>query len=411
MEWWWRWGATLGLALALSVPATATPPGAELQAVRMRPSDSGQTLLLHLSAPVDARVSAVRGRNGRLARLYVDLPVGTRAAPGARRLSPAPPVAGARVGQGEQGAPRVVVELADATGYRVRREQDGRVLAVTLTRPPDPPRRAAAVVPPPPAPPAEAEAAVAVEPVPAPAPVVAAAPPVAPLVRRKIVIDPGHGGDDPGAMGFAIEKDVTLAIALRLATLLRERLGADVVLTRDVDATLPLSARTARANTENADMFVSVHANANETGRLRGIETYYLDNTDDHATLRLASMENGLGELRPAAGETDLRYILSDLVQGGKMEESAALASAVQRGVVGRLRRQHSDVVDLGVKRGPFYVLVGAHMPCVLVETSFLSHPVEGRRLARQDYQFEVAEGIFQGIDRFFADAGRAATL
>src|SRR5204863_4533073 len=117
------------------------------------------------------------------------------------------------------------------------------------------------------------------------------------------------------------------------------------------------------ANGEDADLFLSIHANASPGGRLRGVETYYLNNTNDRATNRLAAMENGLDLLGPAQGRSDLRYILSDLVQVGKMEESIKLATAVQRGLVGHLREDYRGVTDLGVKQGPFYVLVGAYMP------------------------------------------------
>jgi N-acetylmuramoyl-L-alanine amidase len=227
----------------------------------------------------------------------------------------------------------------------------------------------------------------------------------------RIVLDPGHGGDDPGARGYAVEKEVTLDIATRLAGLLRERLGADVVLTRRRDATLPLAARTARANAEGADLFLSIHANASRNPRLHGIETYYLNNTNDRAAIRLAAMENGLAQIGPLPRRADLRFILSDLVQVGKMEESVALARAVQRSLVLHLRRRYPTVTDLGVKRGPFYVLVGAYMPCVLVETSFLSHPAEGRRLANETYRTEIAEGLYAGVERFLADSRRARTL
>jgi N-acetylmuramoyl-L-alanine amidase len=121
-------------------------------------------------------------------------------------------------------------------------------------------------------------------------------------------------------------------------------------------------------------------------------------------------MENGKPVPR-RRGKTDLRYILSSLVQVGKMEESVALASAVQRGLVSHLRSEYGEVNDLGVKRGPFYVLVGAHMPCVLVETAFLTHPKEGRRLAGKAYREAVAEGLFQGVARFVKDSRRAQTL
>jgi N-acetylmuramoyl-L-alanine amidase len=290
------------------------------------------------------------------------------------------------VGAGERGAARVVLELEGAATYRVQHADRGRIISVAVvaatpaTRPE--PRVAAATAPP------QALAG----------------------LRPKIVIDPGHGGRDPGAQGYAIEKEVTLAIAKRLAELLRERLGAETVLTRSRDVTLALSDRTARANVEGADLFLSIHANASPSHKRRGIETYYLNNSNDRATIRLAAMENG-GAPRRARGRTDLRYILSDLVQVGKIEESVALAGAVQAGLVSHLQDRYPDVADLGVKQGPFYVLVGAHMPCVLVETSFLTHPTEGRRLRGQAYREAVAQGVFAGVARFLADARRAQTL
>lgn len=400
----WRsgWLARVWVSVVVTLLVAAGAGASELRGISVRPAPDGQTMLLELSQPADTRVSVVRGNGNALARLYVDLPAGSRLAAGARRnVAGDAPVRGARVGQGDEGNLRVVVDLDGAQNYRVRREKQGRVVAITVTRAVPADGAAAAPVDEPPAP-------IARQPTPPPAPVVVArkqAP------RPKIVLDPGHGGDDPGASGFVIEKEVTLDISLRLAAMLRERLNADVVLTRADDATLTLPSRTSRANTEGADLFVSIHANANETGRLSGIETYYLDNTVDQATLRLASMENGLDMLKPAEGGTDLRYILSDLVQGGKMEESALLAQAIQNGVVRNLRTKWTDVIDLGVKRGPFYVLVGAYMPCVLVETSFLSHPVEGRRMADPDYRAAVAEGVYAGVARFLASGVGAKTL
>jgi N-acetylmuramoyl-L-alanine amidase len=299
-------------------------------------------------------------------------------------------VDGVRVGRVDDGRSRVVITLDGATDYRV--EQPGEPTVLTL-RVVGTARPAGDRV---------------VDPAGNP---LAVLPRGASRGRPKIVLDPGHGGEDPGASGYAIEKDVTLDVARRLARLLRTRLGADVVLTRDTDETIALKERTARANAEDADLFVSIHANANPTGRSQGIETYYLDNSTDGGTLRLAKMENGLDLLNPTPGEASLRYILSDLVQVGKLDASVQLARSVQRGLVRRLRRRHADVVDLGVKRGPFYVLVGAYMPCVLVEVAFLSHPVEGRRLARRDYRAEVAEGLYTGIERFLADTSRRRTL
>jgi N-acetylmuramoyl-L-alanine amidase len=387
------------MAAAASLVLVPPAGAAQLRRLDAEPVVGGAAARLLLSSPVRARVRDVPGEPGTVLRLYVDLPAGTRLAPGVARRAPAvSPIAGLRVGAGEKGSLRVVVELEGAATYQVTRSDGGRVLTVAVT----PVARGA---------PAADSAGPGR---PAAVPAIATGtdmPRPSSRSRPRIVLDPGHGGGDPGARGFAVEKDVTLAVARRLAELLRERADADVVLTRTRDATLPLAARTARANAEGADLFVSIHANAATSRDLRGVETYYLNNTDDRAAIRLAAMENGVRAPARARGRTDLRYILSSLVQVGKMEESIALAEAVQRGLVGHLRSRYEDVVDLGVKQGPFYVLVGAHMPCVLVETSFLSHPREGRRLASRAYREALAEGIYHGVARFLDDARRARTL
>jgi N-acetylmuramoyl-L-alanine amidase len=226
----------------------------------------------------------------------------------------------------------------------------------------------------------------------------------------RIVLDPGHGGTDPGTHGVdgVYEKDVTLVIAKRLKRRLEEGLGAQVLLTRDRDVTRSLAQRTAFANASNADVFISIHTNADASGELHGIETYTLNNTNDRAAIRLAKMENGPGV---RTGRGDLSFILSDMVQSGKEEESIALANRLQQRLISRLRGRYPDVRSLGVKKGPFYVLVGAYMPCVLVETSFLSHPVEGRRLASSEYQSEIVEGLYLGMAEFLGDQRLAKTL
>jgi N-acetylmuramoyl-L-alanine amidase len=379
MGWW---------VAALAVGFASSAAAVELRGVETHATPAGADAVFVLSAPVRPTVRALTDADGRPLRLYVDLPPGTRLSPAVpRALAASAPLGRIRIGTAEEGALRVALELDQVATYTVRRH--GRIVTVAI--------RADATPEAAPSPPAA----------PAPPPAVAARP----RGREKIVLDPGHGGSDPGAQGYAVEKEVTLAIARNLAGLLRERLGADVVLTRGDDTTLPLAARTARANAEGADLFVSIHANASPGRRLHGIETYYLNNTNDRGSIRLAAMENGLDLITHARRGADLRYILSDLVQVGKMEESIALATAVQRGLVAHLSTRYPGVADLGVKRGPFYVLVGAYMPCVLVETSFLTHPAEGRRLATAPYRVAVAEGIYQGIDRFLADARRARTL
>ena len=225
--------------------------------------------------------------------------------------------------------------------------------------------------------------------------------------RYRIMLDPGHGGHDPGARGHhgIWEKHVVLAIGKRLAKKLQDRLSVEVMLTRGRDMFISLPGRTARANAAKADLFISIHANASPNSETHGIETYYLNNTNDRATLRLAKLENrNLARGGQGRRGNDLALILSDLIQTGKSEESIALARSVQRALVNQARAHYPDARDLGVKKGPFYVLVGAHMPCILVETAFLSHAIEGKRLGTSTYQEELAEGLFQGIARFLRD-------
>ena len=215
------------------------------------------------------------------------------------------------------------------------------------------------------------------------------------------MIDPGHGGTELGAIGGKgfYEKDVVLNISLMLDEFLRERLRVRTVLTRARDTHIPLADRTKLANHEKADLFVSVHANASEYKTAKGIETYYLDNTNDKSSLKLARRENKSLEIPKG---TDLSFMISDLIQNAKLDESISLAHYVQDELYGSLARYFEGVKDLGVKKAPFFVLVGAHMPCVLVEVSFIDHPVEGKRLRSRRYQKLVAMGIYQGIRNFF---------
>jgi N-acetylmuramoyl-L-alanine amidase len=217
-----------------------------------------------------------------------------------------------------------------------------------------------------------------------------------------VMLDPGHGGKDPGATGEGglSEKEVVLAISNRVGRKLAARLPVKVLYTRSTDVFVPLEERIAKANAAEADLFVSIHANASTNPDQQGVETYYLNNTDDRATIRLAALENGL---RPGGKNRNdsLSFLLSDLIQSGKEEDSIALAHSLQESLVSKVREQYLSVRNLGVKKGPFYVLVGAHMPCVLVETAFLTHRVEGRYLARAAYQEALAEGLFLGISHF----------
>jgi N-acetylmuramoyl-L-alanine amidase len=224
---------------------------------------------------------------------------------------------------------------------------------------------------------------------------------------RRVVVDAGHGGHDPGAIGprGVREKDVTLAMARKLAGRLREA-GFDVVLTRRGDRYLALEERTAIANTAHGDLFVSIHANANPRRTRTGVESWILNVADDRYSARLAARENGV-EL--ASGEGDAARILTDLDAKASAGASRKLASLVQREVTGGVRASVGDVRDLGVKSALFYVLLGARMPAVLVETAFISNRVEEKRLASPRYQDEVAAGIARAVTAFARSERRVA--
>lgn len=219
--------------------------------------------------------------------------------------------------------------------------------------------------------------------------------------RPVVVIDPGHGGKEEGAKGVdgVLEKEVVMNISQMLDQLLRDRLRATTVLTRTKDVDLPLQERTSIANQNNANLFVSIHTNASEFKNVTGIETYYLDNTDDKSSLKLAERENA-SVMKQSTN--DLGFMVSDLIQDAKVPDSVALAHHIQNALYRNLSRYYKGVKDLGVKKAPFYVLVGAHMPCVLVEVSFIDHPVEGRRLITRRYQKLAASAIYEGMRAFF---------
>jgi N-acetylmuramoyl-L-alanine amidase len=229
----------------------------------------------------------------------------------------------------------------------------------------------------------------------------------APRVVRRIVVDAGHGGHDPGAIGRRglREKDVTLDIARKVADDLKAE-GFEVVLTRRTDRYLRLEDRTALANTSSGDLFVSIHANANPRRNRTGIETYFLNVTDDRYATRLAARENG-GDVDAEgddAGGGLRRRILADLDAVTSAGPSKRLASLVQQELCRSVRSRFGDVRDLGVKSALFYVLLGARMPAVLVETGFISNPGEEKRLASPAYRAEVAKAVTRAV-RTFAKA------
>jgi N-acetylmuramoyl-L-alanine amidase len=212
----------------------------------------------------------------------------------------------------------------------------------------------------------------------------------------RVVIDPGHGGHDPGAQAKDLnEADLVLDVALRLEQLLLKQPGVEVMLTRRTDLFIPLEERTEIANREEADLFLSIHANASRSSRARGVETYFLNFASNPEAQAVAARENA------ASGRTmhSLPDIVKAITLNNKLDESRDFATMVQRAMVERLRTHAAR--DLGVKQAPFVVLIGAGMPSVLAEISFVTNPQEGRLLRANAYRQRIAEALFDGIAQY----------
>ena len=211
---------------------------------------------------------------------------------------------------------------------------------------------------------------------------------------RKIVIDPGHGGKDPGAMAFGLkEKDIVLKIAKKVAKILKTTHRYEVALTRSKDVYLPLEERTAIANTQSGDLFISVHVNAHPDKTIGGIETYFLNLATNAEAMRVAALENATS----THSISELEDILTDLMKNTKIDESSRLARFVQTNLVNGMGKKYK-ARDLGVKQAPFYVLIGAEMPAVLAEISFITNPKEAELLREDRYLNRIAEQIAAGI-------------
>ncbi len=217
------------------------------------------------------------------------------------------------------------------------------------------------------------------------------------LKISRIVIDPGHGGHDTGTIGphGLMEKDLCLDVALRLGREIEEKLpGAEVVYTRKDDTFVPLEERTAIANEAKADLFISVHANSSHDAAARGIETYYLNFATSEESMAVAARENALAQ----SSMHDLQDIIKKIARNEKVEESKELASDIQDSLTHRLQLVSQDERNRGVKKAPFVVLIGANMPSVLSEISFISNPSDEKLLRKTDQRQRVADGLYRGI-------------
>jgi len=215
----------------------------------------------------------------------------------------------------------------------------------------------------------------------------------------KIVIDPGHGGHDTGTIGprGLEEKDLVLDVGRRLGKLLQTRLGADVVYTRKDDTFIPLETRTSIANQEQADLFVSIHANSSPDQDARGVETYYLNFTSSAEALDVAARENAASD----KSIHELQDLVKKIALKEKIEESREFAANVQRSLHTGLAAKNPGIRDRGVKKAPFIVLIGANMPSILAEISFVSNPSDERKLRTPEYRQRIAESLYRGISKY----------
>ena len=314
-----------------------------------------------------------------------------------------------RVAQHDESTVRVVldlVELQDVTTFTLR-DPDRLVIDVLGTSPPDRIRTATAEASPPPTVPeampesAEESPEEELSP-PSEARVGTPAQPTTrgdhSLIRSlglkiaRVVIDAGHGGRDTGTIGPTglTEKELVIDVARRLKERIESEIGAEVVMTRDDDSFVPLETRTAMANQAEADLFISIHANASRSRSIRGVETYFLNFTTSNEGLELAARENA-SSLRSIS---ELQDIVSKIMLRDKVDESREFASHIQESLA---KRKHFGR-NRGVKQAPFVVLIGANMPSILAEISFISNPEDERMLKGTDRRQQIAEALFEGV-------------
>ena len=215
----------------------------------------------------------------------------------------------------------------------------------------------------------------------------------------RIVIDPGHGGHDTGTIGRNgfTEKELVLDVSLRLGKLLQSKMGAEVVYTREDDTFIPLESRTAVANQNQADLFLSIHANSSRDRGARGIETYYLNFTSSEDALEVAARENAVSE----KSIHELQDLVKQIALKDKIEESREFASEVQTALYTGLSKKNKGLRNRGVKKAPFVVLIGANMPSILAEISFLSNTTDARQLKTPHYRQRIAEALYKGVAKY----------
>ncbi|WP_437728846.1 N-acetylmuramoyl-L-alanine amidase [Sorangium sp. So ce861] len=365
--------------LVVAPPASAAPAGpVKVTSIERHGSDKGARVVIELSAPTTFNVGTLPADEtaGKDARIFVDI-AGATSRGVAREIEVGGVLRRVRVGVQPKGT-RVVLDLAANLYRRIfYLPEPFRIVVDVSTRPPvrdD-----------------EAKPGGARE-------------------VRRVAIDPGHGGNDTGAVGPTglKEKDVTLDVAHRVAPLLARELKIETLLTRDSDVYVPLELRTARANAFHADLFVSIHCNASDNGRARGVQTFSLAAPHDAeaTSAALAARENAARAARGGQGadpgdpdaRREVAAILSNLNVGDMAARSRHFAELLQRSSLASLSPRYPDTKDQGVKGAGFFVLAGADMPAALFETSFISNPEDEARLATADFRQKMADAIVNAI-------------
>jgi N-acetylmuramoyl-L-alanine amidase len=407
-------------AAAVTSGDEGTPQGGRIKRIQFWTTPELTRVIVTTDPGVRYTVNRIPGDAKHPERVYFDLH--GQPADALPDLTPVgdPVLRQIRVGQSGGNATRVVLDLRHLHGYEVkdfrlpterkivvdlhptaelvaaaRRQQARAVAAVQSPAPAPLPQRVPATA-------TQATPQTVPATVPAtnklpPEPQLASLPAV--LQVHSIMIDPGHGGKDPGAIAFGLEeKNLTLSIARDLRAVLQKRHPElRVGMTRDSDVFIPLQERPEIAKRFGADLFVSIHVNANPIKRFHGVETYFLNLTDDRHALEVAARENETSQQSTNA----LNDILLDLMRDTTLIQSSALAKAVQASLVGTLRGDRGAVHDLGVKQAPFLVLMGAEMPSVLVEVGFITNRQENQRLQDPQHLNQIAEGIYDGLGRY----------
>jgi len=335
-----------------------TPSGrqAEITGVETFSSEESARIVVRVTEPTLFDVGVLGGTSQSGERLYIDIAQATYH--GATTFEESGLVSLVRLGRQNQGM-RLAIDLSRAAYHRVFYLPHPFRLIIDLSV--DPPERA-----------------------------------VKPREIRRVVLDPGHGGHDPGAVGAhgLLEKDVTLDIAHRAAPLLAHEVGVSTLLTRDVDAFVPLDERAARANAFHADLFLSIHLNSSPDSAAKGVMTFVLDSSRDDASSEVAARENA----STAAAAAELANSMSGIQSADRRAASLLFAELLQRSAGASLRQVYPDILDHGVQQAGFYVLAGAGMPAALFEGSFLSNPLEAKRLNLESYRQRLADAIVNAV-------------